>query len=280
MAAREERTARGSLPLTLRARKPGYAVMQRCLEIQQASPARTAMQRFWGRDPLVADAQTWFKGALGEREVARVLDTLGPEWTVLHAVPVGAGASDIDHVVVGPGGVFTINTKNHSGRDVWVGGGSFIVGGTRTAHMRNARFEGERAASMLSRAADMSIAVQPLIVVQCRTLRFGKKRPDVVTLRPSELQKWLRTLPRVFSAEAVAYFGLLAEERGTWHLQAIVINDTLRHLQRFERLEREIAGAASRRRIWKQGAVLAACAMPAGWLLGHFWGLAALALHH
>jgi hypothetical protein len=253
--------------------------MQRCLEIQQNAPARTAAQRLWGRDPLVPEARSWFKGALGEREIARVLETLGSEWMVLHAVPIGAGASDIDHVVLGPGGVFTVNTKNHSGRDVWVGGGSFIVGGTRTSHMRNARFEGDRAGAMLSRAAEMPIAVQPLIVVQCRTLRFGKKRPDVVTLRSSELRRWLLRLPRVLSAEAVTYLGPLAEERRTWHLQAVVINDTLRHLQRFERLEREVTQAAARRRTWKQGSVLMTLAVPAGWLLGHLLGLISALLH-
>ncbi|MBG6212216.1 hypothetical protein RCH23_000129 [Cryobacterium sp. CAN_C3] len=45
-----------------------------------------------------------------------MLSKLGPEWTVLHAVPVGSGSSDIDHVVIGPAGVFTINTKNHTGK--------------------------------------------------------------------------------------------------------------------------------------------------------------------
>jgi hypothetical protein len=32
---------------------------------------------------------------------------------VLHAVPVGDRGSDIDHVVIGHGGVYTVNTKTH-----------------------------------------------------------------------------------------------------------------------------------------------------------------------
>ncbi|WP_371261683.1 nuclease-related domain-containing protein [Arthrobacter sp. ov118] len=31
-------------------------------------------------------------------------------------MPVGAGASDVDHVLIGPAGVFTLNTKNHAGQ--------------------------------------------------------------------------------------------------------------------------------------------------------------------
>ena len=64
------------------------------------------------------DARSWYLGALGERRVGKLLEQLGPEWTVLHSVPVGSSTSDIDHIVIGPGGVFTINAKNHSGATV------------------------------------------------------------------------------------------------------------------------------------------------------------------
>jgi len=63
----------------------------------------------------------WYLGALGELDVARSLDSLGPEWRVFRAVPIGTGSSDIDHVVIGPPGVFTINTKHHQGKDIWIG---------------------------------------------------------------------------------------------------------------------------------------------------------------
>jgi len=48
------------------------------------------------------EATGWFRGVLGERRVAEILEALGPAWTVLHSVPVGRGTSDIGHVVVGP----------------------------------------------------------------------------------------------------------------------------------------------------------------------------------
>ena len=41
---------------------------------------------------------------LGVGTRQRDLADLGPEWTVLHAVPVGAKASDIDDVLIGPAG--------------------------------------------------------------------------------------------------------------------------------------------------------------------------------
>lgn len=270
--------AKGGAQLTLRARKPGYAVMQECLAIQSAAPARTGWQRFWGHDPLHDDARSWFKGAVGERDVARALDALGPEYTVLHAVPVGKRSTDIDHVVVGPTGVFSINTKNHGGQRVWVGGRTFTVAGQRTPHVHRAVAEGERATALLSAAAGGPILVQPVLVVAAASLRFGDTPPAVVTLEPGQVRGWITGLPRVHSDEAVRYLAMLAEERRTWHVDAVVLNDTLRHVQRFERLEREIDEARRRRAVLRKGRVVAGLAVPAGALLGYWWATAAISL--
>jgi hypothetical protein len=258
-----ETVPRGSVAMTLKARRPAYSVMQQCLRVQSEAPALTRRQRFFGRDPLSPDARSWYQGALGEIEVARVLAELGPEWTVLHSVPVGSGESDIDHVVIGPTGIFTINTKHHAGGKIWVGGATFMVGAYRTDHVRNSTFEATRASRRLSTAAGAEVEVAPVIVVVgAASLRFGKKAPAVTVLTVTQLRKWLLTLPRQHSPEALAYFALVAEERGTWHTEALVLTDTLRHEHRFDRLRRDIDEAARRRRRWRVGTalgVLASC---------------------
>ncbi len=167
-------TAIGAAPMTLRARRPAYGVMQECLRLQAEAPGRSRAQRFWGVDPVAPAARSWFKGALGERRVAAELDRLGPAFTVLHAVPIGTGSTDIDHLVIGPTGVFSINTKNHSGQQVFVGGGSFMVGGGRTSHIGAAQSEGRKATRLLSTAAGGSFSVQPLLVVAADRITFGK----------------------------------------------------------------------------------------------------------
>jgi hypothetical protein len=53
------------------------------------------------------------RGAEGERKVGAILEGLAPDWHVLHGVYLGHG--DIDHVLVGPGGTFTIETKSNPG---------------------------------------------------------------------------------------------------------------------------------------------------------------------
>lgn len=63
-------------------------------------------------------AGAWAAGADGERRVAAELEALGPEWLVLHdrlLVP-GRSESNLDHVLVGPGGVVLLDTKNWAGR--------------------------------------------------------------------------------------------------------------------------------------------------------------------
>ena len=135
---------------SLLTRGPAYSVVSECLRIQSSARRRSVLGRVFGQSPLTPDARSWYRGALGELRVASILSALGPQFTVLHSVPVGVGDSDIDHIVIGPSGVFTINTKNHSGQRVWVAAESVLVNGHRTHHISDARFEGSKAARLLS----------------------------------------------------------------------------------------------------------------------------------
>jgi hypothetical protein len=54
------------------------------------------------------------RGASGEEHVGAVLDSLpDDEWTVIHDAILGHG--NVDHIVIGRGGVFTVETKSHPG---------------------------------------------------------------------------------------------------------------------------------------------------------------------
>lgn len=61
----------------------------------------------------------FLKGARGEEQTARILGFLPSGFYVFHSLQLpqstGSGAGDFDHVVVGPNGVFVIETKNWSG---------------------------------------------------------------------------------------------------------------------------------------------------------------------
>jgi hypothetical protein len=58
----------------------------------------------------------WLQGAVGEEEVGALLEKLREEgWQAIHDVVVGE-RGNVDHILVGPGGIFTIETKSHRGR--------------------------------------------------------------------------------------------------------------------------------------------------------------------
>jgi hypothetical protein len=60
------------------------------------------------------DAQE--RGALGERRTAEALHGLGDAWVQFHDLRwPGRRLANVDHVVVGPGGIFVIDSKNWSG---------------------------------------------------------------------------------------------------------------------------------------------------------------------
>lgn len=54
------------------------------------------------------------RGAAGEEHVGSLLDQLAAEgWRVIHDASLGHG--NVDHIAIGPTGVFTIETKSHPG---------------------------------------------------------------------------------------------------------------------------------------------------------------------
>jgi hypothetical protein len=60
--------------------------------------------------PLVARHD---RGATGEEQVGSLLDGLAGDWRVIHDASLGRG--NVDHILIGPAGVFTVETKSHPG---------------------------------------------------------------------------------------------------------------------------------------------------------------------
>lgn len=82
---RDEITKRGGL----NDRTAGQSVIEKLLGDREGEPSRSLLRRVFGADPLSPDNYSSYKGAPGEIAVGQVLERLGPESTVLHAVPVG-----------------------------------------------------------------------------------------------------------------------------------------------------------------------------------------------
>lgn len=241
---------------TLSDRPPAASVIAECLRAQALAQPRTAAARFFGRTPLTAASLPWYLGALGELEVAQRLDSLGPGWRVLHAVPVGRGSSDIDHVVIGPPGVFTINTKHHEGKDVWVASRRILVSGQRTDYLRNARHEASRASQRLSVALRGKVDVTPIIaIVGARRIIIRERPGDVFVLRERQVAGWLKRLPVTIAPTDVSRLADAAEIPSTWHRAPDL---DIVDMPGFMALREDVVRSRNRRRGWVAAIVLAA----------------------
>jgi Nuclease-related domain len=80
--------------------------------------ALAAVVAGWGlRFKPSPEAVAWRRGAAGERRTARLLAVLERHgWAVLHDLAIPRSQANIDHLVIGPGGVFVIDSKRYRGR--------------------------------------------------------------------------------------------------------------------------------------------------------------------
>ena len=203
----------------LRDRVPGHSLIEKLLELWDQRVIRLADD---GESLIIGDeAISWYDGVKGEQLVAAELTQLSSEFTVLHSVPIGAGGRDVDHLVIGPSGVFSINTKNSSGLDVWAAGfGVYVNGSPRKSYVKAAINEHDRVDSTLSRAAGFSVPVTTLIAfVSPRSLtlkhRPGDGRADIRVVTHSDVVREVDG-PRVMSDEQVSRAVAAATQGRTW----------------------------------------------------------------
>ncbi|GAB3603389.1 nuclease-related domain-containing protein [Microbacterium aureliae] len=254
----ELRTQRPPAPDVLRLRAPASSVIAEALRIQSSAPARTGAQRFFGRSPLSVESRPWYLGALGELEVARLLDQLGPGWLAIHAIPVGTAGSDVDHIVIGPGGVFTINSKFHEGGNVWVASRRLLVNGQRTDHLRNAEYEARRVGKLLTQAARHPVDITPVIaIVAARRLTIRERPERIIVLNAARLPQWLQSRTAVLTASDVDTLSRIAAAPATWGNPAIPQPD----LVAFAQLRTAVAAARNRRLGWALALLLSPFAM-------------------
>lgn len=146
-------------------------------------------------------ADQWEKGAEGEAHTAEVLRAgLSAEWTVMHDVRwPGRARANIDHLAVGPAGIFVIDSKNWSGR-VSIAGGVLLQNGRR----REQAVVGcaEAALAVARRVPDLADHISPVLCFT-REERVADRARDVFVCSASTLVELLTTRPRVWDAHAV-----------------------------------------------------------------------------
>jgi len=158
----------------------------------------------WGlRFKPSPDALAWRRGAAGERRTARLLGSLERQgWVVLHDLAVPGIRANLDHLIIGPGGVFVIDSKQYRGRLHFDPSGRLWHGRYPLAPtLRAVSFEADRAAQVL---ADPQVVV-PIVAVHGAQVPWGKMvTQGVPVVSARRLPSMLRALPGVLGPERVA----------------------------------------------------------------------------
>lgn len=248
---------------------PAQLLIEEVIRRQDRRPTRSRLERVLGRSPIGERDLAWYKGAKGELLVGEFLDRLPEGWRVLHSLPIGH-AADLDHVVIGPAGVFVINTKHHAGKRVWTAGSSLLINGIRHGYIDKSQREGVRLISALTGTGVFGVDVTPVIVlvgVQSLTIR---EEPAVPVMRAERLVRWLRSLPRVLEQDVVDELARRLSREGVWVERRDAVPDAR---VRFADLAAEVDRARVVRGCWAAG--LAVASVGAGVALGNL-GLTAL----
>jgi hypothetical protein len=163
------------------------------------------------------DAVAWRRGAVGERRTARLLDPLERHgWAVLHDLALPGSQANLDHLVIGPGGVFVIDSKQYRGHLQLDPSGRLWHGRyPLTPTLRAVEFEADQAAQVL---ADPQVVV-PIVAVHGAQVPWGKVVMMGIPVVPAKrLPGMLRQLPAVLGPERVA--GLADQARVRFHSAA------------------------------------------------------------
>ncbi|MBG6212104.1 hypothetical protein RCH23_000018 [Cryobacterium sp. CAN_C3] len=168
----------------------------------------------------------------------------------LHALPIGTKGADIDHLVVGPGGIVTINTKNHAGKPIWVAGQTLMVSGQKQPYIRNAVFEAIRVTKLLrERMPQLPEAHPAIALVNPKSLTFKKRPGCVKVLDATNLRRWLIKLPIILTPTDLLELVAIIDNPGTWSPPTAPPTENL--MVRFAALDRQVRAAHVRRTAWK-----------------------------
>jgi hypothetical protein len=204
---------------------------------------------FLGLSPLYPDARPSYAEAVGKLAVASQLALLSDEWTVLHAVPLGADDGELDHLVVGPGGVFLIATRNFRGSKIRAAGNVLVVDGHKTDEIRSLRYVERRVSDVLRQAVGVPVTVTPVIVLtESVSLTLDAKSPTLPVLSLDRIPRWFTKRDRLLSQAAVERITTVASQDSTWCAPGEPMGDGVRSAQRFDRLRREVDAAHVRAR--------------------------------
>jgi hypothetical protein len=142
-----------------------------------------------------------------EQRIHDELADLPAGWFVLHSPDIGEVLEDnegVDHVVIGTGGVFTIDVEHRTGAKVWVSEHQLTIDGANTDDVRRARSQARRSSGRLTDACGFAVTVQAvLVLIGAATVQTLSRPAEVHVRTEHDLRDWLCRQPLRLSPEMV-----------------------------------------------------------------------------
>ncbi len=99
--------------------KMGPEVNENINYLQKRKPGQTLKEKVikYNKNDI---SFTYKLGIAGEEFTAKILEGLGSEYKILHSIPFSGHKKDIDHIVIGPTGIYMINSKNYRAKSLLI----------------------------------------------------------------------------------------------------------------------------------------------------------------
>ena len=162
------------------------------------SAPRRCLERLFG---LATDPHPRAAGVTSEEEITEQLERLPESWRVLHGVTVGPRRGEVDQLVVGPGGAFTLHAMRGRGPTV-VYERAVLQNGHETDVVTRSLNLASQLQTSLSESWGRRALVRPLLVVGTEPEARG--RPTEFTVVASrDLWGWFSRLPSALTSREV-----------------------------------------------------------------------------
>lgn len=168
-----------------------------------------AVKELW---PERGHVDSWAVGAVGESKVGKRLEKLPQDFKVFHDRKIPGSKANIDHIVVGPTGVFAIETKNLAGK-VAVVSGELRVAGRHKAFGEQAWREAVAVQGVLAPVlASLALDVKPILCFTKADLPSGSPKVEGVPLvYPKGAVRAIRSAPARLTPEQVEKLSSMVE---------------------------------------------------------------------
>ncbi|MCU1438487.1 MAG: hypothetical protein JWP66_1574 [Naasia sp.] len=236
-------------------RLAGQLLIEEVVRRHERTAPCTWLDRVLGRSPIAEKDLAWYLGAKGELAVGSMLGRLPDGWQVLHSMPV-RHATDIDHIVIGPAGVFVLGTKHHRGASVWAAGTGVVVDGRRLPYIVKAERDALLVMDALACAGVFGTRVTPVVTVVGAASFACRGETEVPVVPAERLVSWLRQQPERMTADVVEELVRRLTRPGIW---AADISEVEGARERFAELDAAVQRAANVRKLWALGLAGAAC---------------------